>query len=54
MTSYTEEAIKDVMIAGVGDKDIRREVLSTKNILSTSLFDISFFIKSKKMSRHAT
>ena len=30
VTSYTEETIKDVMLAGVGDDDIRREVLSTE------------------------
>ena len=29
VTSYTEEAIKDVILAGVGDDDIRRELLST-------------------------
>ena len=34
VTSNTEEAIKDVMFASVGDDDIRREVLSTEDILS--------------------
>ena len=34
VTSYTEEEIKDVMLAGVGDYYIRREVLSTEDILS--------------------
>ena len=38
VTSYTDEAIKDVMLAGVGDEDIRREVLSTEDILSRSSF----------------
>ena len=54
VTSYTEEAIKDVMLSGVGDDDIRREVLSTENILSRSSFDIISFIESKEMGRHAT
>ena len=54
VTSYTEEAIKDVMLAGVGDDDIRREVLSTEDILSRSSFDIISFIESKEMGRHAT
>ena len=54
MTSYTEKAIKDVMLAGVGDDDIRREVLSTEDILSRSSFDIISFIESKEMGRHAT
>ena len=30
VTSYTEEAIKDVMLAGLGDEDITRVVSSTK------------------------
>ena len=34
VTSYTEEAIKDVMLTGVGDNDIRREVFSIEDILS--------------------
>ena len=51
VTSYTEEAIKDVMLAG--DDDIRREVLSTEDILSRSSFDIISFIESKEMGRHA-
>ena len=38
MTSYTEEAIKDVMLAGVGDDNIKREVVSTENILSELFF----------------
>ena len=54
MTSYTEEAIKAVMLAGVRDDDIRREVLSTEDILSRSSFDIISFIESKEMGRHAT
>ena len=54
MTRYTEEAIKDLMLACVGDDDIRREVLSTEDILSRSSFDIISFIESKEMGRHAT
>jgi len=54
VTSYTEEAIKDVMLAGVGDDDIRREVLSTQDILSRSSFGIISFIESKEMGRHVT
>ena len=52
--SYTEEAIKDVILAGVGDEDIRREVLTTEDILSRQSLEIIFFIKSKEMGRHAT
>ena len=42
-----------MMIAGVGDEDIRREVLSTEVILSRSSFEIISFIESKEMGRHA-
>ena len=45
---------KDVMLSGVGDNAIRREVLSTEDILSSSSFDIISFIESKEMGRHAT
>ena len=43
VTSYTEEAVKDVMLASIGDT--RREVLSTEDILSTSAFKITPFWK---------
>ena len=44
-----EEAIKDMVLAGIGGNDIRREVLSTIDILSRSLFDIiSLILKKKK------
>ena len=36
VTSYTEEAIKDMIFSGVGDKDIIREVPRTEDILSRS------------------
>ena len=54
MTIYTEEAIKDVMLAGVADDDIRRKVLSAEDMLSRSSFDIISFIERKEVDRHAT
>ena len=42
------------MLAGVGDDDIRREVLCTEDILSRSSFEIVSLIESKEMGRHAT
>ena len=42
VTNYKKEAIKDDV--GVGDNGIRREVLSTEDILFMSIFDIIFFI----------
>ena len=50
----TEKATKDVVLAGVGDEDIRREVLDTEDVLSRSLFEIVSFIKSKETVRHST
>ena len=52
MTNYTDKAIKDVMLAGIDDDDIGKEVLSTEDILSRASFDS--FIESKEMGRHAT
>ena len=46
MTSYKEEVIKDVMLKGIGDDYIRREVLSTEDTLSRSSFHIIYFIES--------
>ena len=40
VTSYTEEAVKDVMLAGLGDVHNWREVLSIEDILSRSSFEI--------------
>ena len=54
LTSYTEEAIKDLMLVGVADYDIRRVVLSTEDIVSRSSFDIISFIESTEMGRYAT
>ena len=51
--SYTEEAIKHVMLADVGDNDISRKFPSTEDILSRLLFDLISFIESKQMGRHA-
>lgn len=53
MTSFTEKAIKVVMLASIGYDDVKREALSTEDILSRSLFDMFFFIESKEMGMHA-
>ena len=36
MASYTKEAVKDMMLAGVSDDGIGKEALNTKDILSKS------------------
>ena len=50
---YTDNAIKDVMLAGVSDIDIRRETLSTKDILLRRVNAIISFVESKQMVRNA-
>ena len=42
------------MLASVGDEDIRREVLSTENILSRWSFEIIFFVERREIGKHAT
>ena len=54
IASYTEEAIKDVMLAGIADDDIRREALGTEDILSKSVNNIISFVENKEMGRKAT
>ena len=54
ITSYTEEAITEVIPANVGDEDIKKEVLNIENILYTSWFEIISFIESKEVGRHVT
>ena len=49
-----EEAIKNMMLASVGDHDTRRDVLSTEIFLSRLSFDIISFIQGKEMGRHVT
>ena len=52
--NYTEEVIKDVMLAGINDIDIRREVLGIQNIHSKTVNDIISLVESREMGRHAT
>ena len=44
----------NVMLADVGDNDIRREVLSTENMLSRSSYEIISLIERKEMCCHTT
>ena len=41
-TSYTEEAIKDVMLAGVDGENSRRVVLSTEDTWSRLSFELVY------------
>ena len=43
-----------MVLSGVGDKDIRRKILSTEDILPRSWFKIIYFTESKEFGRNAT
>ena len=51
---YTEEVIRDVILAGLADLDIRREALSTTDILQKKINDVISIIESREMARNAT
>ena len=53
-THYMENAIKDLMLAGISDIDIRRETLSTEDIFLWSVNEVIFFVESKEIGRNAT
>ena len=52
--NYTEEVIRDVLLAGIYDLDIRREALSTPGIQERSTNDIISIIEGREMARNAT
>ena len=51
---YTEEVIRDVLLAGIADIDIRREALGMKDIQEKSTNDVVAIIESREMARNAT
>ena len=50
---FTDSIIRDILIAGIEDSDIRREVLGVKDILDTPINDIISLVESKEMARDA-
>ena len=50
---YTEEAIRDVLLAGVRSIDIRREALSAEGLQQKSVNDIIAFIEAREMASKA-
>ena len=44
-TYYTDEVIKDVLLNGIADSDIRREALSTEGMLAKSINQIVAFVE---------
>ena len=51
---YTTETVKDVLLAGIADLDIRREALSLKEIHKMSINDVISFVEGREMARNAT
>ena len=52
--NYTEEVIRDVLLAGIADVDIRREALGMPDIQDKSTNDVVSLIESREMARNAT
>jgi len=50
---YTDNVIRDVLLCGMSDLDIRREMLGTKDILEASVNDVIALVENKEMARKA-
>ena len=51
---YTKETVRDVLLAGIADLDIRWEALSTRDIVNKSVNDVIAFVEGREMVRNAT
>lgn len=54
IADYTTETVKDVLLAGIADLDIRREALSLRDIPKMSINDVISFVEDREMARNAT
>ena len=50
---FTDSIIRDVLIAGIAELDIRREVLGTSAILERAANDVISLVEGKEMARNA-
>ena len=50
---YTDDMIRDVLINGIANSDIRLDILGTANILSKSINELIALVEGKEISRHA-
>ena len=50
---FTEVTIRDILIAGIYDTDIRWDVLGTQGILDQSINDVIALVESKEVARNA-
>lgn len=53
LVSYTDETIRDVLLGGIADMDIRREALSVEGIQLKSVNDVIGFVEGREMARNA-
>lgn len=50
---YTDETIRDVLLSGIADVDIRREALSVEDMQRKSINEVIAFVEGKEMARNA-
>ena len=50
---YTDESIRDVLLSGISDLDIRREALGTDDIQEKSINEVIAFVEGREMARNA-
>ena len=51
--NYTDHMIRDTLLNGISDFDIRREILGNRDIFTTTVNDIIALVESKEMARNA-
>ena len=51
--NFTDIIVRDVLIAGIADLDIRREILGIDSVLDKSLTDVITLVESREMARNA-
>ena len=51
--NFTDIIVRDVLIAGISDLDIRRDILGTDAILQRPVNDVISLVESKEMARNA-
>ncbi len=53
LTYYTDETIRDVLLDGIADIDIRREAQSVEGMVSKPINDIIAFVETRETARNA-
>ena len=51
---YTDQMIRDVLLNGINDSDIRRDVLGTRDILNSLVNELISIVESKEIAQNAT